>query len=55
MKPIYEKISLFTIGLLYICAGVVILLWPNLLYYGVAAAFFIHGILALARIFLQNK
>lgn len=49
MKIIYEKASLFFTGLVYIFAGVMILFYPKLLYYLVAATFLIHGISSLAR------
>jgi len=46
---IYEKASLFFTGLVYICVGTLILLYPKLLYYWVAVVFFIHGLSSLVR------
>ena len=47
----YEKASTVALGALYIAAGITILRWPELLYWGVAAIFFIHGIFILIKLF----
>ncbi len=46
---IYEKASLVFTGLIYIIVGILILIYPKFLYYGVAAVFMIHGISSLLR------
>ncbi|MEA3422031.1 MAG: hypothetical protein U9Q97_10195 [Acidobacteriota bacterium] len=46
---LHEKVSLIITGLLYISIGILVLIYPNLLYYGVAAAFLTHGIASLVR------
>lgn len=52
---IYEKASLFFTGLVYVVAGILILIYPRLLYYGVAAVFLLHGISSLIRAWQQKK
>jgi len=52
---ILEKASLFFTGLVYICVGVLILFYPKLLYYGVAAVFFIHGLASLGRAWQKKE
>jgi uncharacterized membrane protein HdeD (DUF308 family) len=44
-----EKISLIVTGLVYLAIGVLVLLYPKLINYGVAAAFLIHGVSSLVR------
>jgi len=44
-----EKISLIITGLVYLAVGFLVLFFPRLLYYGVAAAFLIHGIISLIQ------
>jgi len=46
---LHEKISLIVTGLVYLSIAVLVLFYPDLLYYGVAAAFLIHGISSLVR------
>lgn len=45
----YEKSSLFFTGFVYIIAGVLILIYPKFLYYGVAGVFLIHGLASFIR------
>lgn len=52
---VFEKASLFFTGLVYIVVGILILLYPRLLYYGVAAVFLLHGISSLIRAWQQKK
>ena len=52
---VFEKASLFFTGLVYIVVGILILLHPRLLYYGVAAVFLLHGISSLIRAWQQKK
>lgn len=44
-----EKFSLFFAGLIYICVGVLILLYPRFVYYWVAGGFFLQGVSSLVR------
>lgn len=46
---LYEKAGFLFTGLIYISVGILILLYPALLYYWVASVFLIHGILSLFR------
>lgn len=50
-----EKISTAVLGMLYIGAGATILLWPTLLYYGLAAIFFVHGSIILLRMLFKRE
>ncbi|MFT4261237.1 MAG: hypothetical protein ACMXX9_02270 [Candidatus Woesearchaeota archaeon] len=49
----YEKSSTILLGILYLAAGFMILRWPELLYFGVAAIFFIHGALILIKLLIK--
>lgn len=51
----YEKASFVFTGIVYICMGVLILLYPKFLYYWVAAVFLIHGISSLIRAWQKKE
>ncbi len=48
-----QKASWTFLGLLYVVAGLAILRWPEMLYYAVAAIFFVQGVVSLIRVFTQ--
>lgn len=50
----YEQISGIVLGILYAGTGMAILRWPELLYYGVAAIFVIHGLIIITRMILHG-
>lgn len=52
---IYEKASLLFTGLVYISVGILILVYPKFLYYGVAGVFMIHGISSLVRAWQKKE
>ena len=52
---LYEKLSLVVTALVYIVVGILIIANPKVLYYGVAAAFFIQGLSSLIRFLLKSK
>jgi uncharacterized membrane protein HdeD (DUF308 family) len=52
---LYEKISLAFTGLVYMVAGIVIMLRPAFLYYWVAGLFFIQGVVSLVRAVINIK
>jgi hypothetical protein len=49
MKAVYEKASVIFTGLVYIGVGILILLRPRILYYGVASVFIVHGLSSLLQ------
>lgn len=50
-----ERASWAFLGLLYVAAGLVILRWPDALYYAVASIFFVQGAVSLVRVFLKES
>lgn len=50
----YDNVSSVALGVLYLAAGIVILKWPTLLYWGVAAIFFVHGALMLSKLVVDS-
>lgn len=46
-----ENLSWAFLGVFYIAAGLVILRWPDTLYWAVAAIFFVQGFVSLVRVF----
>lgn len=55
MKEVYEKASVIFTGLVYIGVGILILLHPRILYYGVAAVFIVHGVSALVQAWSRRR
>ncbi len=51
---IYEKVSLIFTGIVYLAVGLLIIFYPELLYYGVAGVFFVQGISLLFRAIISS-
>ncbi|MCF7886552.1 MAG: hypothetical protein K9M80_08655 [Candidatus Marinimicrobia bacterium] len=50
----YERLSILVTAIVYIAVGILIITKPKLLYYGVAAAFFIQGLNSLIRFIFKS-